>query len=143
MPDVRLNKLLSQCGVSSRRVADDLIRQGRVELNGHVVTELGTKANPERDDVRVDGRKLKTGGERRYLLMYKPAGVVSTRSDPHGRKTVIDMLAVAGIAGYFYPVGRLDYESEGLLLLTNDGDFAERVTHPRYEMARTYEAQVE
>jgi pseudouridine synthase len=142
MPDVRLNKLLSQCGVASRRAADALITQGRVELNGQIVTELGTKANPERDDVRVDGRRLKTGGERRYLLMYKPPRVVSTRSDPHGRKTVIDMLAVAGITGYFYPVGRLDYESEGLLLLTNDGDFAERVTHPRYEMSRTYEALV-
>ncbi|MEO7192338.1 MAG: pseudouridine synthase [Vicinamibacterales bacterium] len=142
MPDIRLNKLLSQCGVSSRRLADDLIRQGRVELNGQVVTELGTKANPERDDVRVDGRRLKTGGDRRYLLMYKPAGVVSTRSDPHRRKTVIDLLATAGIRGYFYPVGRLDYESEGLILLTNDGEFAERVTHPRYEMPRTYEAHV-
>src|SRR6187399_1226190 len=111
MSDIRLNKLLSQCGVASRRAANDLIRQGRVALNGQIVTELGTKANPERDDIRVDDRRLKIGGDRRYLLMYKPARVVSTRSDPHRRKTVIDMLAVAGIAGYFYPVGRLDYES--------------------------------
>jgi pseudouridine synthase len=143
MADVRLNKLLSQCGVASRRAADDLIGQGRVELNGRIVTELGTKADPERDDVRVDGRRLKTGGERRYLLMYKPAGVVSTRSDPQRRRTVIDLLTTAGIGGYFYPVGRLDYESEGLILLTNDGTFAERVTHPRYELPRTYEAFVE
>jgi pseudouridine synthase len=139
---VRLNKLLSQTGVTSRRGADQLIAQGRVEVNGVPVTELGAKADPERDDVRVDGSRLKTDTERRYLLMYKPRGVLSTRSDPHRRKTVIDLLAAAGVRGYFYPVGRLDYESEGLILLTNDGDFAERVTHPRYELERTYEALV-
>lgn len=142
MAAVRLNKLLSQAGAASRRLADELITQGRVEVNGHVVTALGTKADPERDDVRVDGRRLKMDTARRYLLMYKPRGVLSTRSDPHDRKTVIDLLATAGIRGYFYPVGRLDYESEGLILLTNDGDFAERVTHPRYELERTYEALV-
>jgi 23S rRNA pseudouridine2605 synthase len=85
---------------------------------------------------------LKTRFERRYLLMNKPRGVMSTRSDPQHRRTVIDVLAEAGVQGYFYPVGRLDYDSEGLLLLTNDGDFAERVTHPRYELERTYEALV-
>jgi pseudouridine synthase len=142
MPLVRLNKLLSQAGVASRRAADDLLAQGRVELNGQVVRELGTKADPDRDDVRVDGRRLKLGGERRYLLLYKPRGVVSSRSDPQRRQTVIDLVAQAGISGYFYPVGRLDYDSEGLILLTNDGDFAERVTHPRYELERTYEALV-
>jgi pseudouridine synthase len=142
MPTVRLNKLLSQTGVASRRLADELMRQGRVSVNGTVVTELGTKADPEQDEVRVDGRRLKFGAERRYLLMFKPRGVVSTRSDPHRRKTVVDMLATAGIKGYFYPVGRLDYDSEGLILLTNDGEFAERVTHPRYELDRTYEALV-
>ncbi len=142
MPPVRLNKLLSQSGIASRRAADELMRQGRVEVNGHVVTELGTKADIEHDDVRVDGRRLKRPGVRRHLLMYKPRGVVSTRSDPQRRTTVIELLARAGIAGYFYPVGRLDTDSEGLLLLTNDGDFAERVMHPRYELDRTYEAQV-
>jgi len=142
MPVVRLNKLLSQTGVASRRLADELMRQGRVSVNSAVVTELGTKADPERDDVRVDGRRLKFGTERRYLLMYKPRGVVSTRSDPQRRKTVVDLVAAAGIKGYFYPVGRLDYDSEGLILLTNDGEFAERVTHPRYELDRTYEALV-
>jgi 23S rRNA pseudouridine2605 synthase len=143
MADVRLNKLLSQAGAASRRLADELIAQGRVEVNGRVVTELGSKADPEVDDVRVDGRRLKTDTERRYLLMNKPRGVLSSRSDPGRRTTVIDLLAKAGVRGYFYPVGRLDYESEGLILLTNDGAFAERVSHPRYELDRTYEAVVE
>jgi pseudouridine synthase len=142
MPEVRLNKLLSQSGVASRRLADELIAQGRVWVNGKAVTALGTRADPERDDVRVDGRRLKLAIERRYLLLYKPRGVMSTRSDPQRRRTVLDLLAKTGISGYFYPVGRLDYDSEGLILLTNDGDFAEHVTHPRYEMERTYEALV-
>jgi pseudouridine synthase len=139
---IRLNKLLSQAGIASRRLADELIAQGRVEVNGRVVTELGAKADPAHDDVRVDGRRLKAAPARRYLLMNKPRGVVSTRSDPQQRRTVIDLLAAAGVTGYFYPVGRLDYDSEGLILLTNDGDFAEKVTHPRYELERTYEALV-
>jgi 23S rRNA pseudouridine2605 synthase len=139
---IRLNKLLSQSGVASRRLADELIRQGRVELNGGVVTELGTKADPARDVIRVDGRRLAGTPERRYLLLNKPRGVVSTRSDPQGRPTVIDLLAKAGVRGYFYPVGRLDYDSEGLVLVTNDGEFAERVTHPRHALERVYEAEL-
>ena len=140
---VRLNKLLSQHGIASRRAADVLIEQGRVEVNGTVTTALGTRVDPERDEVRVDGRRLKVAAARRYILLYKPRGVVSTRTDPQRRRTVIDLLAAQGIEGYFYPVGRLDYDSEGLLILTNDGDFAARVTHPRYEQPRTYEALVE
>jgi pseudouridine synthase len=112
-----------------------------VTVNGQVVA-LGAKADPERDDIRVDGRRLKAAPARRYLVMYKPKGVMTTRSDPHQRRTVIDLLAAAGIRGYFYPVGRLDYDSEGLIILTNDGAFAERVAHPRYELERTYEARV-
>jgi len=139
----RLNKLLSQAGIASRRAADDLISQGRVEVNGHIITELGTRVDPARDDVRVDGRRIKGTPERRYLLLNKPRGVVSTRSDPQQRTTVIDLLARAGVEGYFYPVGRLDFDSEGLIIITNDGDFAERVTHPRYQLERTYEAMVE
>jgi pseudouridine synthase len=139
---MRLNKLLSHFGIASRRGADELIRQGRVELNGHVVTELGTKADPERDEVRVDGRRLGAPQQRRYLLLNKPRGVMSTRDDPQRRPTVIDLVARAGIDGYFYPVGRLDFDSEGLVLLTNDGTFADRVTHPRAEIQRTYEARV-
>jgi pseudouridine synthase len=140
---MRLNKALSAAGVASRRTADTLIAQGRVEVNGRVVTELGTKVDPDSDDIRVDGRRLRAAPERRYVLLNKPRGVMSTRSDPQRRRTVIDVLADAGIRGYFYPVGRLDYDSEGLILLTNDGAFAERVTHPRYELERTYEALVE
>jgi pseudouridine synthase len=139
---MRLNKLLSMLGVASRRTADELIVQGRVEINSRVVATPGVQADPERDDIRVDGRRLKRPPARRYLLLNKPAGVVSTRSDPQRRTTVIELLEQGGIRGYFYPVGRLDYESEGLILLTNDGAFAERVTHPRYELARTYEVTV-
>jgi pseudouridine synthase len=139
----RLQKILSRAGVASRRAAEELIRQGRVELNRRVVTELGTKADPARDDIRVDGRRIaRQAPARRYLLLYKPAGVVSTRADPQRRTTVIDLLARAGIGGYFYPVGRLDYDSEGLLILTNDGEFAERLSHPKYELERAYEARV-
>jgi pseudouridine synthase len=100
------------------------------------------QVDPDRDEVRVDGRRVRAAPDRRYLLLYKPRGVVSTRSDPQGRVTVVDLLARAGIRGFFYPVGRLDYDSEGLLLLTNDGAFADRVAHPRYHLERTYEAVV-
>jgi pseudouridine synthase len=113
-----------------------------VDVNGRVVDTLGIKIDPASDEVRVDGRRVGAIPEHRYLLLNKPRGVVSTRSDPQGRPTVIDLLARAGIHGYFYPVGRLDFDSEGLLILTNDGDFAERVTHPRYEMERTYLAEL-
>lgn len=143
MTGVRLNKLLSMYGIASRRAADGLITQGRVELNGKVVTELGTKADPDRDEIKVDGRRLKVAPIKRYLLMNKPAGVMSTRNDPQRRTTVVDLIAEAGISGYFYPVGRLDYDSEGLIILTNDGAFAEKVTHPRHELERAYEAVVE
>jgi len=139
---VRLNKYLSQSGVASRRAADELIQQGRVAVNGRVVTELGTKIEPGHDDVRVDGRRVRQATAHRYLLLNKPRGVVSTRSDPQRRTTVIDLLARAGIGGYFYPVGRLDYDTEGLLLVTNDGAFAQAVSHPRAGLERTYEAQV-
>jgi 23S rRNA pseudouridine2605 synthase len=139
----RLQKILSHAGIASRRVAEELIRQGRVEVNRRVVTELGTKADPARDEIRVDGRRIgRRAPVRRYLLLYKPREVVSTRADPQRRTTVIDLLAKAGVRGYFYPVGRLDYDSEGLMLLTNDGDFAERVAHPRHELERAYDARV-
>ena len=139
MSPIRLQKLLSQAGIASRRAAEELIRQGRVSVNGRTVTELGTKAGPD-DDVRVDGRRVKGAERLRYLLLYKPRGVVTTRSDPGRRKTVIDLLA--GVSEYVYPVGRLDYDSEGLLLLTNDGDLAARLTHPRHGIEREYHAWV-
>jgi pseudouridine synthase len=136
----RLQKLLSTAGVASRRLAEDLIRQGRVSVNGTVVTELGTKADLEHDDVRVDGRRVQAQKRTRYILLNKPRGYVTTRRDPQGRPTVMDLLKE--VREYVYPVGRLDYDSEGLLLLTNDGDLAARLTHPRHEVDRIYEARV-
>ncbi len=135
----RLQKILSRAGVASRRAAEDLIAQGRVSVNGETVQELGTRADPSVDDIRVDDRRVKPLAEHVYLLLNKPKGVVSTRSDPEGRPTVMDL--VPRFPG-LYPVGRLDYGTEGLILLTNDGAFAERVAHPRYEVERRYHAKV-
>ena len=136
----RLQKILSQAGVASRRASEQLMLEGRVTVNGTTVRELGTKADPARDDIRVDGRRIKVVERHRYLLLNKPRGYVTTRSDPQRRPTVIDLLH--GVRDYVYPVGRLDFESEGLLLLTNDGDLAARLTHPRHGVARVYEVRV-
>jgi pseudouridine synthase len=140
--DVRLQKILSTAGVASRRSAEKLILEGRVSVNGRAVTELGSRADPDRDDVRVDGRRIRTTAPRRYILLNKPAGYITSRSDPQHRPTVLDLLHEAGIHDYVYPVGRLDYESEGLLLLTSDGDLAARLTHPRHAVPREYDVQV-
>jgi pseudouridine synthase len=137
---VRLQKILSQAGVASRRAAETLIAEGRVSINGRTVREMGTKADPATDDIRLDGRRVKSAERQRYILLYKPAGYVTTRSDPQRRRTVIDLLR--GVREYVYPVGRLDYDTEGLLLLTNDGELAARLTHPRHGVERTYEAKV-
>jgi len=136
----RLQKILSQAGIASRRAAEKLIAEGRVSVNGRTVMEMGTKADLATDDIRVDGRRIKRTERHRYLLLYKPAGYVTTRSDPQRRRTVIDLLR--GVREYVYPVGRLDYDTEGLLLLTNDGDLAAKLTHPRHGVDRTYEARV-
>jgi pseudouridine synthase len=136
----RLQKILSRAGIASRRAAERLMLEGRVTVNGTAVRELGTKADAERDDVRVDGRRIRLPERHRYLLLNKPRGYVTTRSDPQRRPTVLDL--IREVREYVYPVGRLDYESEGLLLLTNDGDLAARLTHPRHEVARVYEARV-
>jgi 23S rRNA pseudouridine2605 synthase len=136
----RLQKVLSQAGIASRRAAERLIAEGRVTLNGSTVREMGVKADPSVDDIRVDGRRVKSAARPRYLLLNKPKGFVTTRSDPQRRPTVIDL--VSGVREYVYPVGRLDYDSEGLLLLTNDGDLAAKLTHPRHGVERTYEARV-
>jgi 23S rRNA pseudouridine2605 synthase len=136
----RLQKILSQAGVASRRASEQLMLEGRVSVNGAVVRELGTKADAARDDIRVDGRRIKAVERRRYILLNKPAGYVTTRSDPQRRPTVMDLLA--GVRDYVYPVGRLDYESEGLLILTNDGELAAQLMHPRHEVPRVYEVRV-
>jgi pseudouridine synthase len=135
----RLQKILSQAGIASRRASERLIVEGRVTVNGATVVELGTKADASRDEIRVDGRRIRLPERHRYILMNKPRGYVTTRSDPQGRPTVIALL---GIHEYVYPVGRLDFESEGLLLLTNDGDLAARLTHPSHGVERVYEARV-
>ena len=140
MSQTRLQKILSMAGLASRRAAETLITQGRVSVNGRTVTELGSKADPSNDDIRVDGRRVKSAEPLRYLLLHKPRGYVTTRSDPSRRPTVIDLLR--GVREYVYPVGRLDFDSEGLLLLTNDGDLAAGLTHPRHGLEREYEAWV-
>jgi len=141
MPE-RLQKILSAAGIASRRSAEGYITEGRVTVNGKAVTELGTKADPQSDDIRVDGRRIKPAARRIYILMYKPRGYITSRSDPQKRPTVIDLLAKGGVRDYVYPVGRLDYDSEGLLLLTSDGDLAARLTHPSHEVEREYQARV-
>jgi pseudouridine synthase len=136
----RLQKILSAAGVASRRLSEQLISDGRVSVNGSTVTELGTKADLSHDEIRVDGRRIQKTQRPRYILLYKPRGYVTTRSDPQKRPTVIDLMSA--IKEYIYPVGRLDYDSEGLLLLTNDGDLAAHLTHPRHEVERVYQARV-
>ena len=136
----RLQKILSQAGVASRRASEQLMTEGRVTVNGETIRELGTRADASKDDIRVDGRRVKIAQRHRYLLLNKPRGFVTTRSDPQRRQTVMEL--ISGVREYVYPVGRLDYESEGLLLLTNDGDLAARLTHPRHEVPRVYEVRV-
>ncbi len=135
----RLQKILSRAGIASRRGAEKVMAEGRVTVNGETVREMGSKADLARDDVRVDGVRVRAPERPVYLVLNKPKGAVSTRHDPEGRTTVMDL--VPRVAGLF-PVGRLDVTTEGLLLLTNDGEFAERVSHPRYEVPRVYQAKV-
>ena len=138
----RLQKILSAAGPASRRAAEALIAQGRVTVNGQTITTLGAKADPETDDIRVDGRRVKAPARRRYLLLYKPRGYITSRSDPQHRPTVIDLLARGGVREYVYPVGRLDYDSEGLLILTSDGELAAGLTHPSHGVEREYQVRV-
>lgn len=136
----RLQKILSSAGISSRRAAEDIILEGRVRVNGKVVTELGAKADPDKDHVKVDGKLINPKQPKTYIMLNKPAGFVTTMSDPEGRPIVANLLK--GVRVRVYPVGRLDYDTEGLLLLTNDGDFAHLVTHPRHELPKTYLVKV-
>jgi len=136
----RIQKIISAAGVTSRRAAEQLILDGRVRVNGQVVTELGTKADAGKDHIKVDGKLINPKQPLTYVMLNKPAGYVTTMSDPEGRPTVLNLLK--GLKVRVYPVGRLDYNTEGLLLLTNDGDFAHLVTHPKHEFPKTYRAKV-
>lgn len=138
---IRLQKLLAQSGVASRRKCEELMLDGLVEVDGEVVTRLGTKVDPRTAVIRVDGRRLPPISPHVYLVLNKPRGVVSTMSDPEGRRTLSDV--VADRPERLFHVGRLDTDTSGLLLLTNDGDFAHRMAHPSYEVLKTYVAEVD
>lgn len=133
---MRLNKYLARCGVTSRRKADDLIAAGRVALDGQTVTELGTKVNPESTTVTVDGAEVSLPQQYEYYLLHKPQDIISTADDPHDRKTVVDLIDTER---RIYPVGRLDADTTGVLLLTDDGELTNQLTHPSNEVSRTYE----
>jgi pseudouridine synthase len=136
----RLQKALAHAGVASRRAAEDLIREGRVEVNGKIVTKLGTSVDAAVDTIRVDGKPLRKPAVEVYLMLHKPRGYVTTLRDPEGRPTVLDLLPSRGAR--VFPVGRLDYQTEGLLLLTNDGELAAQLMHPRHGVEKTYLAKV-
>ena len=136
----RLQKIIAAAGVDSRRHAEKLITAGRVSVNGEVVTELGVKADPRKDVIRIDGKTISVEKELCYIALYKPAEYVTTMSDPQKRPTVVDL--VAGVGERVYPIGRLDYDSSGLLLLTNDGAFAQKIQHPRYQIPKTYRVKI-
>jgi 23S rRNA pseudouridine2605 synthase len=137
----RLQKILAQAGVASRRGAEKLIVQGQVSVNGLTVTELGSQADADIDDIRVEGRRIVCETQKVYILLNKPSGYVTTLRDPEGRPIVTDLLS--DVPERVFPVGRLDYDSAGLLLLTNDGDFANRLQHPRFEIPKTYRVKIE
>lgn len=142
MPPERLQKIIAAAGVASRRKAEELISSGHVQVNGTTVTELGSKADAETDHIRVNGKLLQFRGQQRhvYLMLNKPKGYVTTMSDPEKRPTVMDL--IRGVKGRVYPVGRLDYASEGLLLLTNDGELANRLMKAASHVAKTYVVKV-
>ncbi len=138
---VRLQKYIAMCGVTSRRKAEELITDGRVRVDGKKVTELGTKVEIGASRVEVDGRAVRLPKKMYYIMLNKPAGYVSTVSDQFDRPTVTDLVS-GEVSARLFPVGRLDYDTEGLLLLTNDGEFAQRVAHPKFNMNKTYVATI-
>jgi 23S rRNA pseudouridine2605 synthase len=140
MPLIRLQRFLSQAGIASRRHAEELITEGRVRVNGRVVTELGTKVDPQRDKVVVGGRRLQVE-ELVYVVMNKPKHSVTTLSDPQGRPTVADYLPKS-LGARVFPVGRLDFDTEGVLFFTNDGDLAHALAHPSHRVPRVYHAKL-
>lgn len=138
---IRLQKLLAQSGIASRRKCEELMLDGEVEVDGEIVTRLGTKVDPRTAVIRVSGKRLPPVSDHVYLVLNKPRGVVSTMSDPEGRRTLSDL--VADRPERLFHVGRLDTDTSGLLLLTNDGDFAHKMAHPSYEVDKTYVAEVD
>lgn len=142
-PKVRINRWLASAGVGSRRKCDDLIRAGRVAVNGETLARLGTLVDPELDSITVEGRVIGSADASLVLVLNKPAGVLSTVTDSFKRRTVIDLAREHGFPGRLYPVGRLDLDTSGILLLTNDGDLAYRLTHPRFKIEKTYRLVVE
>jgi len=144
-PDVaaeRLQKVLAHAGVASRRHAEQVITAGRVSVNGQVVTALGTKVDPQVDRIAVDGKPLAVQSVKRWFILYKPEGMVTTLSDPRGRASVGELIKQQKLEGRVYPVGRLDYDAEGALLLTDDGELAHQLLHPSFGVRRTYLAKV-
>ena len=140
---VRLQKVLAQAGIASRRACEVLISEGRVEVNSEVVLEQGRRVDPERDVIRVDGARIPPLRRHRYLALNKPRGVVATMDDPEGRRTIANLLDTRQLRNErLFHVGRLDTDSEGLLIMTNDGDLAQRLAHPSYEVPKTYIAEV-
>lgn len=136
---IRLQKHLSECGVASRRKAEELILMGKVKVNGHPAT-IGTKVDPKRDKVTVSGKAVISNNQKMYIMLHKPRGFVTTMNDERGRKCVTDLVKDAGVR--LFPVGRLDMNSEGLLIMTNDGDFANKLTHPSSHVNKTYRVTV-
>lgn len=137
----RLQKILAAAGLASRREAERWIQEGRVTVNGVMVRKLGSKADPERDKIKVDG-KLISQVSQRYFLFHKPTGLITTMYDPKGRPSLGEWLETLGRKGRLFPVGRLDYDSSGLLILTNDGELGHRLTHPRYEVRKVYRVKI-
>ncbi|MCI0716163.1 MAG: rRNA pseudouridine synthase [Chlorobi bacterium] len=137
---VRLNKFISNAGITARRKADELIFTGRVTVNMQTITEPGTKINPEKDTVKIDGEKVKPQSEIIYVVLFKPRGYVTTTHDDKNRPTVMDLI---GLNTRLYPIGRLDYDTDGVLLLTNDGEFANMMMHPRHKVFKTYFAKLD
>ena len=137
---IRLNKYLAMCGVASRRKADELIQQGRVEVNGKVITQLGVKINPQKDIVTVDGKPVKPEEKLVYIVLNKPKDCITTVKDEKGRRTVLDLVKVKQ---RIFPVGRLDRNTTGVLLLTNDGELAYRLMHPKYKVEKAYKVEID
>ncbi len=137
---IRLQKFMQRCGVASRRKSEDMIKEGKIKVNGKTIREMGYKVDPKRDIVELDGKRIKMEEKKVYILLNKPKGVLSSVRDDRGRKTVVELVDVKE---RIFPVGRLDYDTEGLILLTNDGELAYVLTHPSYGVEKIYEVEIE